>query len=135
MRRLLRQATIQYPTGALLVIDNAPAHCEIEHVFQEPEFSNFSLIRLAPYSPQLNPIENVWSMVKAAVKRIHAANINSLLSGEERGILSVQEYRMQCLENYIATAITEINAELIINFVSHIQSNLASAINMEDIIF
>ena len=135
MRRLLTQASAQYPTGGVLVIDNAPAHSEIELVFEEPEFSNFSLLRLGPYSPQLNPIENIWSIVKSHVKREHSDNIQNLLAGTERGNLSIQEYRMQALEQYISNALELLSAEQIINCVSYVQRNLAPAINLEDIIF
>ncbi|KAG3021374.1 hypothetical protein PC121_g10895 [Phytophthora cactorum] len=52
----------------VLVLDNAPCHCRAESVFEETEFLGAKLLRLGPYSPMLNPIENVFSSFKALVK-------------------------------------------------------------------
>ena len=47
---------IEQPT---FIIDNAPAHCRLECICEE--FPNVKLLRLAPYSYLLNPIELLWS--------------------------------------------------------------------------
>lgn len=49
----------------VLIGDNAPCHAQIETAIAGTR-ANF--LRLGPYSPQLNPIENVWSKVKAEAK-------------------------------------------------------------------
>lgn len=49
----------------VVVCDNAPAHCKLEEVFVG---TGATLLRLAPYSPMLNPIENIWSKLKNYVK-------------------------------------------------------------------
>ncbi len=51
-----------------MVIDNAPCHSNIEEVFKMDEHKDNYLLRWDPYSPMLNPIENIWSIVKANVK-------------------------------------------------------------------
>ena len=49
----------------VIVCDNAPCHSRLENVIAG---SGATLLRLAPYSPMLNPIESIWSKVKAHVK-------------------------------------------------------------------
>ena len=48
----------------VIVCDNAPCHSNIEVMLAENEFNGARIIRLGPYSPQLNPIEAVWSFTK-----------------------------------------------------------------------
>ena len=50
----------------VLVCDNAPVHSRLELVAED---MGFHLLRLGQYSPMLSPIENLWSAVKASVKR------------------------------------------------------------------
>ena len=53
----LDELSLAYPdTLNLLVIDGAPAH--VAKRLQIPD--NVLLVRLPPYSPELNPIERVW---------------------------------------------------------------------------
>ena len=59
----------------LIVIDNAPSHSRAENQLHQKlqtldptAFDAVELLRLAPYSPSLNPIENYWSKFKAQVK-------------------------------------------------------------------
>jgi transposase len=51
----------------VLVIDNAPAHSRSEILV--PTLPTLAIIRLGPYSPMLNPIENCFSVLKASIKR------------------------------------------------------------------
>ncbi|MEL7309615.1 MAG: transposase, partial [Pseudomonadota bacterium] len=59
----------------LVVIDNAPAHSRAEDQLRQKvqtldasAFDAVELLRLSPYSPSLNPIENFWSKFKTEVK-------------------------------------------------------------------
>ena len=135
VERLLLQAKLIYPEGATLVVDNAPCHSQIELVLDNPELDNFEILRLGPYSPMLNPIEHIWSIIKSAVKRMHAENIRDLLRGEDRGQTSCQEYRIQAIEGYIESGLREVNPAKIMSCVAHVQSHLAAAINCEEMIF
>ena len=63
----------------MLVIDNAPCHRRTEDVFRDPEFSECHLLRLGPYSPMLNPIENVWSKIKSIAKKELSGRIQEIL--------------------------------------------------------
>ena len=51
----------------LIVVDGARYHFEKEHVqqFYEENKHRLVVIQLPPYSPNLNPIEQVWKKVKA----------------------------------------------------------------------
>lgn len=50
----------------LIVVDGAKYHFEKEHVqkFYEENKERLVVIQLPPYSPELNPIEQVWKKVK-----------------------------------------------------------------------
>lgn len=67
VRGLLQQWTDMGNQLADLVIvcDNAPCHSSLEAVIDD---TPANLLRLAPYSPMLNPIESIWSKVKIYVK-------------------------------------------------------------------
>ncbi|KAG1456885.1 hypothetical protein G6F56_006732 [Rhizopus delemar] len=54
--------------GHYIVMDNAPIHTadRIDEMITERGYRS---IYLPPYSPELNPIENFWSIVKNKVKR------------------------------------------------------------------
>ncbi|CEP10720.1 hypothetical protein [Parasitella parasitica] len=54
--------------GAYLVMDNAPIHGneKIEALIKE---KGYNCVYLPPYSPELNPIEQFWALVKNLVKR------------------------------------------------------------------
>ena len=63
----------------VIVLDNAPCHSHIEEVLAD-EFRRNHVLRLAPYSPMLNPIENIWSVVKADVKSNLAEHLQEMLN-------------------------------------------------------
>ena len=79
VRRCLKITRFKYDGPVVTVIDNAPCHLGLEDVFKEPEFSDNHLLRLGPYIPMFNPMENVWSSVKAKIKRDLATKITSVL--------------------------------------------------------
>nr|XP_022912684.1 uncharacterized protein LOC111423649 [Onthophagus taurus] len=98
VRQCLRRAQGLYQTGVALVIDNAPCHSTIEEVFAENEFEHHTVLRLSPYSPMFNPIEQAWSALKAGVKADMAVQLNNILAGADRDHLTQTEYRMQKLD-------------------------------------
>lgn len=134
-RECLRKANEIYERGVVLVIDNAPCHTSIEEVVEEDEFRQHQIFRLAPYSPMLNPIEKVWSVIKADVKRSMADSIVGILRGDGQGSLTTKEFRLSKLEAMISEAINNISPETCTNFVSGIQRFLPSVINLDDVIF
>ncbi|GMF51851.1 unnamed protein product [Phytophthora fragariaefolia] len=80
MRRLLRHISLTTPLDNVVsVADNAPCHANVEDVFEEEAFSDAKLLRLGPYSPMLNPIENCFSTFKSMVKRFLARHRQTIL--------------------------------------------------------
>ena len=45
---------------AVVIMDGASWHQE----YLDDDFENLNIIRLPPYSPELNPIEQVWSWLR-----------------------------------------------------------------------
>ena len=54
--------------GFYLVMDNAPIHTH-EAIDNLVTSRGYRCIYLPPYSPELNPIEQFWAIVKNSVKR------------------------------------------------------------------
>jgi transposase len=52
----------------LLVLDGAPNHCSGELVIP----TNISLLFLPPYSPELNPKENLWDEIREKIFKNYA---------------------------------------------------------------
>ena len=62
---ILRAASNFYQRPVAVFVDNAPCHSRIEEVFENPDFSQNYLLRLAPYSPMLYPIAHKREVKKA----------------------------------------------------------------------
>lgn len=135
VKQCLRNAQNTYHGSVALVIDNAPCHSSIEEIFQEEEFSHHRLLRLSPYSPMLNPIEQSWSVIKAGVKSDLSAQMRTILAGEDRNNLFQNEYRTRCLENIVRNNVNKINVANCARFIAHIQRYIPAALNLEDITF
>ena len=60
--------------------DNMPVHTALEMVFMEEEFAGTQLLWLVPYSAPMNPIEIIWSAVKAKCEL--AAALDQALNAE-----------------------------------------------------
>ena len=87
-----------YRKPIVIVLDNALCHSRIEKVLVEDAFSRSHVLRLAPYSPMLNPIKNIWSVAKADVKSNLAEYLQEIFNDESREQLSVREFRLQFLQ-------------------------------------
>jgi len=133
VRRCLEIAQRIYNCSVALIIDNAPCHAALEELFQEEEFSHHELIRLSPYSPMLNPIENAWSTIKAHVKSDMALQISRILAGIDRDQLTQVEYRTQQLENVIRNNIQTITVAKCVQYIAHIQRVIPAVLNMDDV--
>lgn len=58
----------------LMILDGAPAH--IAHALVIPE--NVLLVRLPPYSPELNPVERLWQDLRKLLGATLPASLNAL---------------------------------------------------------
>lgn len=117
----LQMKNIDLETG-VLVCDNAPCHARLEVVVRE--FQGLTLLRLGPYSPMLNPIENIWSKLKAGVKRNNGV---PQVVGPGVGV-----QRLEYLERLIEDSFAEITPRDYSQSAQHSTLFHTSAINMED---
>lgn len=62
----------------VIILDNFRTH-HAKKVREEAEKLDIVLVYLPPYSPDLNPIENVWKSVKRAVSEISPLNKEKLM--------------------------------------------------------
>ena len=65
------------PPGAIVIMDNLSAH-KSAVIAQLIENAGATLWYLPPYSPDYNPIEQMWSKVKAILKRLCARTYDAL---------------------------------------------------------
>jgi transposase len=63
--------------GDLVIMDNLPTH-KIQGIVEAIEAAGARLLYLPPYSPDFNPIENMWSKIKQTL-RSHAPRTESEL--------------------------------------------------------
>lgn len=105
----------------IIICDNAPVHSRFEVIAHE---LGIGILRLGPYSPMLNPIENIWSVVKAAIKRM-----NRVPFVDGPGIM---EQRLQYVENSIRVALEEITPYLCTSAINHSVRHHRRALNLEN---
>jgi hypothetical protein len=105
----------------VIVCDNAPRHARFEGVINNTEAS---LLRLGPYSPMLNPIENIWSKIKTYAK-------THLRVPQVRGI-GVVEQRLLYLEQIIDLAKDTIVGGDCARAAQHTTIFLAASLAMQD---
>ena len=112
-----------------VVCDNAPVHCDMEAVVAN--FPGLELLRTAPYSAPLNPIEAVWSSMKAAMKRDMARSFAAMMDTAEG--LTQQEHRLRFLEGRIDAAMEGITPMMCMNFYNHVQRHYAGCMALADL--
>jgi len=64
--------------GDIVVMDNLPCH-KVDGVAHLIESAGAHLLYLPPYSPDLNPIEQMWSKIKAFLRMFKARTVDALL--------------------------------------------------------
>ncbi|KAG1298400.1 hypothetical protein G6F66_001759 [Rhizopus arrhizus] len=71
----------KYPEmkGHYLVMDNAPIHSSTD-IGNYIHSRGYPYVYLPPYSPELNPIEQFWSIVKSKIKRNKFLEKESLMT-------------------------------------------------------
>lgn len=63
--RKLRRATRRRGRKVIVIVDNAKYHHANLHLeWRQSQSPDFVLLFLPPYSPQLNPIERVWKLLR-----------------------------------------------------------------------
>jgi transposase len=72
----------------VVVMDNLPTH-RVRGVSRLLEKSRHGLLYLPPYSPDLNPIEEMWSKVKSILRSLKARTWDELLPAMDRALKAV----------------------------------------------
>ena len=98
---LLDQLADHTTLSDVVVCDHASCHCNRESLIAEEPYTEYTLLWLAPYSPMLNPIEGIWSIVKARITEHLQPPQQELLYEGHSGSLSLQESRMREMEQII----------------------------------
>jgi len=63
--RRLRRVSIRAGRQVVVIVDNAKYHhARLHQPWRENHEADFRLLFLPPYSPELNPIERVWKLVR-----------------------------------------------------------------------
>ena len=65
--------------GDLVIMDNLRCH-KVKGVKEAIQRTGAQLLYLSPYSPDFNPIEMLWSKLKAVLKKVKARTADSLLA-------------------------------------------------------
>ena len=74
--------------GDLVIMDNLRCH-KVEGVKALIEATGASILYLPPYSPDLNPIEQMWSKIKAHLRSTKSRTIETLLHAIPVAFLSI----------------------------------------------
>ena len=134
MKECLRLAMRKHGGPVVLVFDNAPCHSNVEEHVLVGELITCKILRLSPYSPMLNHIENVWSVLKSRVKRELGSRMPQILASNSSS-LSMKEHRLRMLEMIIYEAIPVITPELCVSCIASIQRLVSSALSLDDVVF
>ena len=86
--------------GDVVIMDNLPAH-KGAAVRAAIEGVGAQLLLLPPYSPDLNPIENAFSKLKAMLRKLAARTIDQLWEAIAQ---IIQTYSPKQCANYFAAA-------------------------------
>jgi transposase len=67
----------QLQAGQVVIMDNLRAH-KVEGVRENIEARGARLVYLPPYSPDFNPIEQIWAKVKQSLRSLKARTVETL---------------------------------------------------------
>ena len=74
--------------GDIVIMDNLQPH-KSQRVTDAIQGVGCTLVYLPPYSPDLNPIENMWSKVKALLRKTGARTYDALVDAVRDALLAV----------------------------------------------
>ena len=88
-KRYLETDLLPHLNGnSVLIMDNMKSH-HAKAIKQLLEEAKIRYIFLPPYSPDLNPIENLWSKVKALLRKFKARTLETLPDAIQRAFRAV----------------------------------------------
>lgn len=86
--------------GDIVIMDNLPAH-KVAGIREAIEAVGAILLYLPPYSPDLNPIENAFSKLKAHVRKTAARTVEAL---ETAAASALRAFKPHECANFFANA-------------------------------
>ena len=87
-----RVLLLELPPGHTVILDNARFH-QSAKTRELIEAAGCKLLFLPPYSPDLNPIEEWWAILKAKIKTI-LPNLADLEHAIENAVLSCKYHKL-----------------------------------------
>lgn len=113
-----------------IVIDNAPCHAHIEDSLEaEDNLQPFRLHRLPPYSCELNPIENIFHVIKS-----HAKQALAELDMERREGETLVAFRRRKLNGVVENSIRSATQQKITAAYRHCLARvIPRALNLDDL--
>jgi transposase len=85
--------------GQILIMDNVSFH-KIESIIEVIKSAGVRVVHLPQYSPELNPIENMWSKLKAYLKKKKVKTLDQLSENLKHGLNEITEYDCQSWFNH-----------------------------------
>ncbi|KAE9238610.1 hypothetical protein PF002_g10623 [Phytophthora fragariae] len=118
----------------VVIFDNAPAHSQTEVLV--PAHDELVLLRLEPYSPMCNPIENCFSALKAQIKQYLALMRDEMNRPRTQPTssgprISKTEARMQLLERAVHVSMPRITQAMVQRMELHAAKFDVATIRME----
>lgn len=74
--------------GDVVIMDNVSSH-KVPGIAETLLAAGHNLLYLPPYSPDFNPIENMWSKVKSVLRKLKARTFNELMTAMKIAIESI----------------------------------------------
>ncbi|KAH9116547.1 hypothetical protein AeMF1_009531 [Aphanomyces euteiches] len=133
LRNMLRAVREHYEglQDIVVIADNAPCHSRLNEVFEEEEFSEACLLKLSPYSLMMNPIENLWSSLKAKVKSLLRERLAAFMGPPPEGSTR-EEFRMSYLEHVASQSINGVDVNRLHRLTQRLEYFYGRAENMID---
>jgi transposase len=101
-RDLLTRARIQLGGPIVLVWGNVRIHLTVPlRDFIAANADWLTVFQLAPYAPDLNPQEGIWSMVKRDIGNLAAADLSQITRAVKRRLKQIQ-YRPDVVDGCLA---------------------------------
>jgi len=92
--------------GDIVIWDNVRFHFD-PRAKAAVEARGATVLHLPPYSPELNPIEECWSLVKSVVRALKPRHVSDLFNEVKRGFSLLTRRKMQGFFNHAAYALPE----------------------------
>ncbi|POM62586.1 hypothetical protein PHPALM_28242 [Phytophthora palmivora] len=124
--------------NVVIVFDNAPAHRQTEDRITEHD--DMVLMRLAPYSPMCNPIENCFSVLKSHIKEHLARDREAIcdrsnMVDEDGAPLTISVRQMRFLERAAKASMKHVTPTLVAQMELHARDAVTAAETMDDMCY